>query len=50
MFYAEGLFPATRYIRRTYYTKTHVTFPDSWIILNIGGRAKALTGTLLLDG
>jgi hypothetical protein len=50
MFYAEGLFPATCYIRRTYYTKTHVTFPDSWIILNIGGRAKALTGTLLLDG
>ena len=50
MFYAGGLFPATRYIRPAYCTKMHVTFPDSLIILNKGGRAKALTGTLLLDG
>jgi hypothetical protein len=50
MFYARDLFPATRYIGRAYCTKMHVTVPDSFTIFNIGERAEALKGTLLLDG
>jgi hypothetical protein len=50
MFYPGGWRPGTAYIQPIHCTKMHVTFPDSLIILNTGGRAKALPGTLLLDG